>query len=130
MLNWKPHRGPERLSSVRSRVQIKGVAEEAAGLVSLKHRMKQQPIRSVWDNNICQMKHFTGLAQYMPRFLLSENQPSCCKEMSAFGTVTQVKSSQGRGEDKGQRYSLVTNVLQLFPSIYSGLFSPVCPKSE
>lgn len=36
------------------------------------NRIKQQPIRSVWDNNICQMKHFTGLAQYMPRFLLSK----------------------------------------------------------
>jgi len=24
------------------------------------NRIKQQPIRSIWDNNVCQINHFTG----------------------------------------------------------------------
>lgn len=59
----------------RSKSQRKGVAEEAVPEARCPNGIKQQPIRSNGDNNICQMKHLSGWPDKCPASPYQEISP-------------------------------------------------------
>lgn len=73
------------------------------------NRIKQRPIRSIWDNNICQMNHFTGWPDSCPAFSYLEINPLVANRSGATWKglplaqwAAEVKLSQGMAEGKGQ----------------------------
>lgn len=85
------------------------------------NRIKQQPIRSIWDNNICQMNHFTGwpdnctASPYLEINPLVANRSGANLKGFAFGTVSwrsEVVSGPRRRQRAGQGHSLVSQILK------------------
>lgn len=91
------------------------------------NRIKQQPIRSIWDNNICQMKHLTGWPDKCPASSYLEISPLVANRSGATWKglplaqwVAEVKSSQGYAEDKGQSRDTVSS-----SAFWKQAFSPI-----
>lgn len=73
------------------------------------NRIKQQPIRSIWDNNICQMNHFTAWPDNCPAPSYLEINPCVANSSGATWkclplaqSVAEMKTSEGYA--KGKRH--------------------------